>query len=266
MGMSQSHSILKVHDYAGLMRRWRIVARKEGLALRKYAEASGYGLYVVSSKKLHPDRPHIYISAGIHGDEPASCAGLIRWAEKSAAIFKRANVLLFPCLNPWGLVNNVRYDAHQRDLNRTYHSMKIPCTAAHLRILGEQPFDGALCLHEDYDACGLYLYEIYGDGENWGEPIRDAAGKVLPVDPRKNIDGRKAEKGIVRRRLKSLKMAHQPEALHLFIKHSRRVITFETPSEFDIEHRIHAQHMAIQAFVKLVEKEHRRLHNNPKKS
>ena len=51
-------------------------------------------------------------------------------------------------------------------------------------------------------------------------------------------------------------MPLRPEALHLFIEHSSRVITFETPSEFAIDDRVAAQSAAISAFVKLVQMEH----------
>lgn len=248
----------RAHDYLLLVRRWRAVARRHGLVMRKFGEEAGYSLYYLFPRARRLSGADIYLSAGIHGDEPASSEGLIHWAESDGASLLTHNFLIFPCLNPWGLVNNVRTDSQQRDLNRSYHLQEVMQTVAHLNILKGRRFDGALSLHEDYDAEGLYLYEIRGPLPTWGEAIRDAASAFVRVDERTKIEGRKSEKGIVRRRFNGLTMPLRPEALHLFIEHSCRVITFETPSEFAIEDRVAAQTAAIQAFVKLVETEYPR--------
>src|SRR3712207_8217480 len=39
-------------------------------------------------------------------------------------------LLIFPCLNPWGLVNNTRADAEGRDLNRLFHTHTAPIVNA----------------------------------------------------------------------------------------------------------------------------------------
>src|SRR5438067_11093578 len=60
----------RAHDYAFLVKRWRAVAKQCGLIMRPFAVEAGHRIYCVRSKRL-PAEGGIYISAGIHGDEPA---------------------------------------------------------------------------------------------------------------------------------------------------------------------------------------------------
>src|SRR4051812_26372789 len=96
-----SHSSLtshRSHDYRFLIKRWRTVARGSGLVMRRYSEVGGYPVYFVRSKEL-PASGAIYMSAGIHGDEPGGTEGCIAWAEKNARMFAEIPLLIFPCLN-----------------------------------------------------------------------------------------------------------------------------------------------------------------------
>ena len=115
---------------------------------------------VVQSEHPDPKMPSVYLSAGIHGDEPAPVEGLIRWAEASLAKLESWNWMIFPCLNPWGLERNIRFDAEGRDLNRFYDSRKVLQINAQRALMRGARFDAAATLHEDYDSRGFYLYEV----------------------------------------------------------------------------------------------------------
>ncbi len=82
------------------------MARRAGLLMRRFATGPEFNLYCVRSKRL-PREGTIYISAGIHGDEPAGTEALITWAEENTRLLRRRPFFLVPCINPWGLVNNV---------------------------------------------------------------------------------------------------------------------------------------------------------------
>jgi protein MpaA len=239
------------HDYPALIRRWRKVARAAGLRMRKFAHAGGQDLFVVSSPR--PDRraPALYFSAAIHGDEPASSEGLISWAEKNRGRLSDWNLLIFPCLNPWGLIANSRLDAEGRDLNRLFHDDSVPQIAAHRALLGARRFDLAITLHEDYDAQGVYLYEVPGPKPYWGEHLIRAARKHLPIETRRRIEGRAAANGIVRRAIKTDLMPTWPEAFILHFAHCPRVFTVETPSEFHFDDRVAAQIALLEKAVAL---------------
>jgi len=203
-----------------------------------FGEAGGYPLFVIKSAGRYPGKPSVYLSAGIHGDEPAPVEALIRWAEGNLGKFASWNWTIFPCLNPWGLERNFRFDAEGRDLNRWYHSRKVPQIAAQCAVMRGDSYDVAVSLHEDYDARGFYLYEIASERPHWGECLRDSVAKVMPPDERKRIDGHPAKSGVIRRRVTPTLMKGHPEAFLLHFKHSRRTFTLETPSEQSLASRV----------------------------
>lgn len=239
------------HDYRWLIRRWRAVAKTTGLRVVRYHEENGFPYFYLESKRIDSSLPSIYLSAGIHGDESAATEGLLAWATRAESELHRCNILIFPCLNPWGLMNNRRTNADGVDLNRSYHDDSVPSTRAHKAVLAVHQFDLALTMHEDYDARGIYLYEIQKTRPFWGEALLAAAGRVIPVDHRKTIEGSRAKNGLIRRRISPDFMDQHPEAFILHFQNSRRTFTVETPSEHHLEVRISAQVAVIEEAVRL---------------
>jgi len=243
MGSLPTH---RVHDYRRIVERWRAVARAAGVPMRQFAATSDYKLYYLKTKALGPT-DGLYISAGIHGDEPAGTEALITWAEKNVRILASIPCLLFPCLNPWGIVNNRRFEQAGLDLNRIFHRDEVPFIKAIKPLIASHHFTVSLMLHEDYDGQGLYLYETERAHPFWGEELIDAVRHIIPVDKRTRIDGRKPLKpGIVRRKInpKTFEIMGFPEAVLLHLYHSDRTFTIETPSEFSLDQRV-AAHVAI---------------------
>jgi hypothetical protein len=235
----------RAHDYRHLIERWRAVARKSGVALRSLARADGYRHFYLRTPALTP-KDGVYISAGIHGDEPAATEALITWAEQQGRKLAKLPLMIFPCLNPWGLVGNIRLNAQGVDLNRGFHRTDVPVIQAVKRVVAGHCFSAALMLHEDYDGQGVYLYEVQRLKPYWGEVLLQAASAHVPIDPRIRIDGRKAMNGIHRRRVDKRRFAKigHPEAVWLHFEHSERSFTVETPSEFALERRV-AAHIAV---------------------
>jgi len=238
------------HNYRSLERRWRSLARKSGVRLEVFAVADEFDLFLVRSPALQTSGG-IYLSAGIHGDEVGGTEGLLFWAEMNTTDLKRLPLLLFPCLNPWGLVHNRRTDSEGRDLNRCYHLDDIERIRAQKAVISGTTFRFAMCLHEDYDAQGVYLYEVRKHLRPIGPELLAAAGYHLPVDMRPRIEGRRAESGSIARRIKKLRFPFLPEAGLLALNHSDRTITLETPSEYELGARAQAQAAAIQRAVEL---------------
>ena len=239
------------HDYRRLIARWRGVARESGIPLRRLARVGAHPLYFLKTPALE-SAGGLYISAGIHGDEPASSEALIAWAEQNTARLARLPLLLFPALNPWGLVNNTRTDADGTDLNRLFHRDDHPVIAAIKRVVAPHQFALALMLHEDFDGEGFYIYEVKRDQPFWGEALLDTARRVIPIDSRARIDGRTARAGLIRRRFQRalfLKMGY-PEAIWLHEFHARRSLTVETPSEFALAPRVRAHGAVIEECVR----------------
>jgi len=235
----------RAHDYKHLVARWRRVAHAAGLRLRPLAQDDGFDLFYVETPQL-AGNSGLYLSAGIHGDEPAAPEALVRWAEKNAARLATMPLLIFPCLNPWGLRNNMRTDSQGRDLNRMFHEDSHPVVAAVRRVTRPHRFHIALPMHEDYDAQGIYLYEVQRGRHGFGEELLRRAAKILPVDPRVKIDTSIAKDGLIRRRIsrKKFETMGYPEAIWLHLFHSQNTFTFETPSEAALDLRVRA-HMAV---------------------
>ena len=227
----------RCHDYNALVARWRRVARASGLRLEKLAESGGYPVYFLQTR----DRGGLYASAGIHGDEPAGTEGLVAWAEAHLPALAKSGRLpltLLPCLNPWGLVNNRRSDAADTDLNRSFDRDDLPPVAELKHLLAGRRYDLAVHLHEDYDAQGIYLYELTAD-------LLAVCGKVIPPDARRRIDARVFHRGLwLRRRLRGAPLF--PEARFLYPGHCPRTLTFETPSELALHARTRAQVLLLE--------------------
>jgi hypothetical protein len=183
----------------------------------------------------------IYISAGIHGDEPAGPLAALkllqenRWPE-------RAEIFLLPCLNPVGFTLNRRENAQGIDLNRAYRNAKTAEVLAHITWLERQPpFDLYLCLHEDWEAHGFYLYEQNPDQRPaLAEKMIAAVAQVCPIDLSETIEGRTANGGIVRPNILPHERPDWPEALYLISHKSRQGYTLEAPSDFPLATRVNA--------------------------
>jgi len=212
---------------------------------------AGYRVYAVRTKRLRKN-VQLYISAGIHGDEPASTEGLITWAERNIDMLRCVSCLVIPCLNPWGLVNNCRFDEAGRDLNRRFDRSRGAVPTAMRAALDGHSFEVALMLHEDFDGQGIYIYEVQDVKPYWGEGLLEAASRNMPIDPRAKIDSRRARRGVVRRPINPELTALAPEAIYLHQHHARRAFTFETPSEFAIADRVESQVALVDACIRMM--------------
>ena len=245
-----------VHDYSRLVRRWKKVARRSGLKLEPFAQAGNFTVYYLQTRPSAAGRRGgVYLSAGIHGDEPAATEGLAQWAERHLPAIARAGelpVVLFPCLNPFGLTHNQRTDAHGTDLNRVFREVDLTPVRELRALLGGRRFDLAITLHEDFDAQGVYLYELRRLHRSWGEELLNAVADLLPAEPRRTVDGRRFRRGVLSMRYALGKVPGYPEAIWLYRQHARRVYTLETPSEFSLQRRVHVHVRLLETCLRLL--------------
>ena len=144
------------------------------------------------------ERLSVYISTGIHGDEPGGPVALAEMLEANAWP-SDVSLYLCPCLNPTGFPGNTRENLAGIDLNRDYRHFKAPEVAATAWIDGLPEFDIAICLHEDWEAKGFYLYELNPEKQfAASEAMLEAVGAVCPIDQSELIDGRPAKGGLLR--------------------------------------------------------------------
>jgi hypothetical protein len=185
----------------------------------------------------------LYLSAGIHGDEPAGTEGLYAWANKNWKILSKIPVVIYPCLNPWGLMENSRFTSKGKDLNRQWDKGEDASITEIMKRTSGAQFSLAVNLHEDYDAHGIYLYEppTGKKRDDLASQILDSGSEYIPIDSRKKIEGRWARGGIIRPAPSSLPKEGLPEAAFLQESRADRTFVFETPSELDLRVRIQAQ-------------------------
>lgn len=237
----------RAHDYRALVREWQALAKEAGLKMEIFARVGELPVYVLRTRDSAKDtRPTIYLSAGIHGDEPAAPWGLLAWARENVARFKEDRYLIFPVMNPHGLILNTRHDQDGTDLNRSFNATEHPLISAWHRVVAGRQIAMGICLHEDYDGQGNYLYELNPQSPVVGNKILKDCSRVLPIDQRKRIDGRAAKGGLIVRRVLP-EMPGQPEAIVLHLMGAPLTLTFESPSEFSLHDRIEAQKTFIQS-------------------
>ena len=109
---------------AALAARFDSAGARAGFSDRGIRRRSADAPFSLSTKRTPGPRPRIYLSAGIHGDEPAPPLALLALIE-SGALDKRAVWFLCPILNPDGLARGTRENAEGVDLNRDYRHLGL---------------------------------------------------------------------------------------------------------------------------------------------
>lgn len=231
-----------------------IAAQQQGWTTETFLEIGG--LKLLALHRQPPATPvsqpatRIYISAGIHGDEPAGPSAVLRLLQENNWP-ENAEIFLLPCLNPIGFTLNRRENAEGIDLNRDYRNSKSAEIRAHFAWLERQPkFDLYLCLHEDWESHGFYLYEQNPDNQpSLAEKIIEAVRNVCPIDRSEIIEDRPAQNGIIRPILNPQERPDWPEALYLISYKSRQGYTLEAPSDFPLATRVDALVAAVNAAI-----------------
>jgi hypothetical protein len=238
-------------DIRAVLRDIEIAAQKNNWRSETFFEIGGFKMIALNRKAEVRSRNsefRIYISTGIHGDEPAGPLAALRLLQENNWL-ENAEIFLLPCLNPIGFTLNKRENADGIDLNRDYRDPKAAETRAHIAWLERQPkFDLYLCLHEDWESHGFYLYEQNPDSKiSLAEKMIEAVQKVCPIDLSEIIEERPAQNGIVRPNISPQERPLWPEALYLITQKSRQGYTLEAPSDFPLQTRVNALVAAVNA-------------------
>ncbi len=234
-----------------LVARFSAAAIAQGFRVETFGEVEGCPLIALTRWTAGP-RPRIYLSAGIHGDEPAGPLALLGLLE-NGGLSRTADWLICPLLNPAGFNRGLRENAGGVDLNRDYRAIQSAEIAAHIKWLARQPnFDLAVCLHEDWEATGFYLYELNPlKVPTLAEPMIEAVRPICPIDPSELIDDRPARAGILRPDINPAERELWPESIYLQVHHTKLSYTIETPSGFPLAQRVSALTMAVTTAVRL---------------
>jgi len=226
---------------------------RRGWTLEKLDGSEGVGLLALHRPGGAGAR-RLYVSAGMHGDEPAPPLAILRLLKQDAWP-ENLDLTLCPCLNPTGFRWAQRENEEGVDLNRQYHLPEgtAPETVAHVEWLkGRERFDAALCLHEDWESQGFYLYELLRDErDSLATEILESVKGVSAIDHSDHIDGLEARAGVIAPRGEfGTMMEEWAEAIWLMENKTDVSYTLETSSADPLILRVAAQVKAVNAVAK----------------
>jgi hypothetical protein len=254
LGLNQSGYVGERIDLDATLSDAAKAARRHGWEAEVFT-AGRLDLLAFHREAATPDAKRIYLSAGMHGDEPAGPCAALRLLEDDA--WPDAELWLLPCLNPDGLRANTRGNAAALDINRDYRHFRTQEARGHVEWLKGQPcFDLTLLLHEDWESHGFYCYELNPDGRpSLADAMVDAVRPICPVDGSEVIDGRPSSRpGILRPQewpdFKLEERPEWPEALWLSVNKTRLNYTLEAPSDWPLDVRVQALVTAVRAALK----------------
>lgn len=192
----------------------------------------------------------IYLSAGIHGDEPAGPLALLGLM-RDGFFDGPDDWTVCPALNPTGLAAGSRENAAGIDLNRDYFQQTSNEAAAHAAWIKARPVpDLFLSLHEDWETSGFYFYEINlgADRPERAMSILAAVSPWFPAQTGVDIDGHEPrEPGWIHHAATADVPEGWPEAIYLADLGCPLSFTFETPSKAALADRVAAHRAAVRA-------------------
>jgi protein MpaA len=239
-------------DIQAVLREIADAAQAHGWSRETFHQAEGLEWFALHRLPLSTNNSQpstrLYVSTGIHGDEPAGPLAVLRLLREDRWLAS-AEIFMVPCLNPAGFLTNRRENPQGIDLNRDYLHLRSDEIRAHVRWLERQPaFDRCLCLHEDWESHGFYLYELNPDHRpSLADAIIQRVASVCPIDRSDIIEGRAAEGGIIRPDLDPRLRPQWPESFWLITHKTRQSCTLEAPSDFPLNTRVDALVAAVEA-------------------
>jgi len=115
-----------------------------------------YPLMAVTVRSPNPKAPWALITGGVHGYETSGVQGALRFLAAEALAYRdRVNLLVAPCVSPWGYEVINRWNPNCHDPNRCFHENSPSEEAAALMVLvaeAAQPFVMHMDLHETTDS------------------------------------------------------------------------------------------------------------------
>ena len=140
-----------------------------------------YRLFALKSRDWNDALPIMLVTGGVHGYETSGVHGALRFTERHANDYAgRANVVVVPCVSPWGYERIHRWDPYALDPNRNFiPDSPAPEAAALMRFVA--PFRERVLMHID-------LHETTDTDESEFRPAL-AARDGKPFEPGTVPDG-----------------------------------------------------------------------------
>jgi hypothetical protein len=88
-----------------------------------YRQVSGkvYPLFAVKSRNWQSTKPTVLVTGGVHGYETSGVHGALRFLQtKAHAYSDKVNIVVLPCISPWGYETINRWTPEAIDPNRSF--------------------------------------------------------------------------------------------------------------------------------------------------
>lgn len=146
-----------------------------------YGDDERYPLYAVCSRDWDDALPTMLVTGGVHGYETSGVQGALQFLDERASDYAgQANLLVVPCVSPWGYERIHRWNAQAVDPNRSFRANSPAQESAALMALVE-PWRGDILMHID-------LHETTDSDETEFRPSL-AARDGKPFEPGEIPDG-----------------------------------------------------------------------------
>ncbi len=243
-----------MHDPSKLRAMLTEAGQRQGFEAVTYGETRNHPLVALTRHSSNTGK-NIYLSSGIHGDEPAPIFAILELLATNA--FPRdANLTICPLINPEGLALKTRENADGTDLNRAFKNPAANEARTLSKLIDNLPaFDLSICLHEDWESTGFYLYHLHPSASDIAKRVIQRVAAIAPIDPATEIDGRAATHGIIDPPDlfdPDILEDGWPEAFYLYAKNPHPHFTLETPSAFPIEKRIAMTAAAVKELLQAI--------------
>lgn len=146
-----------------------------------YGPGERYPLYAVRSRAWNDALPLMLVTGGVHGYETSGVHGALQFLEQRAVEYAgRANLLVVPCVSPWGYERIHRWNADALDPNRSFRA-DSPAQESAALIALVAPVKDRVLMHID-------LHETTDSDETEFRPAL-AARDGKPFEPGEIPDG-----------------------------------------------------------------------------
>jgi hypothetical protein len=143
--------------------------------------ADTYPLFAIRSRDWNDALPVALVTGGVHGYETSGVHGALRFVERHAADYAgRVNLLVAPCVSPWGYERIHRWNPNALDPNRSFRDDSPAQESAALMQL-VAPVRDRVLVHVD-------LHETTDSDESEFRPAL-AARDGQPFEPGEIPDG-----------------------------------------------------------------------------
>ncbi len=210
------------------------IANRQGLSAEVIWESGVDAIRIWTRPSTSAFAPRIFLSAGIHGDEPCGPDALFRFLELHE-LSPSCEWVIAPVLNPSGLRRGIRENGEGIDLNRDFFRQESGEVRALINWWKRQNrgCDLHFSLHEDWETAGLYLYEINTGGiGGLAENILNLIREIVPLEVAGPVDGHQlSAPGLILHAPEPDEEFGWPEAIWLARHYPVLSITFEAPGK-----------------------------------